>query len=133
MRDLTYGLYGLDRAIARSAMRLLALRPSENAANPYVLVAGALRGLISQRRTDPLAGLAVVSAGDIVTIPEEDADDYQPALAYHPPLNLTDLPDLGDRPPSIVDLYGGSAATYGRAMFRLTAASRMRGTHQPAS
>lgn len=38
MRDLTYGLYGLDRAIARSAMRLMALRPSENTANCWALV-----------------------------------------------------------------------------------------------
>lgn len=113
-------------SITRAARRLMAVR------NPHRDLAAAIDRLIDRRCADPLASIPVVSIGDIVRDPEED--DHQPALAYHPPLDLMELPDTHNtRPPSLVDLYGGNTDIYNYAMRRLTAATVRRGhlLHNP--
>ena len=117
--DITYvGPPATEQAIARAAARLMKVR------NPRRDLAQAMHNLARARVDNPLAGLEVVAS-------VEKDDDHQPRLAYHPP--LADLPDATNtRPPSLVDLYGGSGATYTHAMNRMVAAGLRRG-YQPGN
>ena len=127
-----YQPHETQHAIARAAQRLMNLRPSENTVNLHARLAAGLHHLAEVKEADEwFYSLPVVSVGDIVRGPEEEGD-HQPALAYHPPLNLAELPDANStRPPSLIDLYGGSTAIYNHAMRRLNAATHMR--YQPAT
>lgn len=117
--DITYvGPPTTEQSTARAAARLMAVR------NPRRDLSQAMHNLVRARVDNPLAGLEVVAS-------VEKEDDHQPRLAYHPP--LADLPDATcTRPPSLVDLYGGSGATYTHAMNRMVAAGLRRG-YQPGN
>lgn len=75
-------------AIDRAARRLMRLR------NPHRDLATAMRNLIQARTDNPLAGVPVVTTGELVDLLNED--DHQPALTYHPPLPVRE-PDWIDQ------------------------------------
>lgn len=120
--DITYvGPPTTEQSTARAAARLMAVR------NPRRDLAQAMHNLVQARVDNPLAGIPVVSTAELAAL-LDDEDDHQPRLAYHPP--LPELPDAANtRPPSLVDRYGGSGATYTHAMNRMVAAGLRRGYH----
>lgn len=110
-----------EQSTVRAARRLMKVR------NPRRDLAQAMHNLAQSRVDNPLAGIPVVSTNELLDLLDDDEDEHQPRLAYHPP--LADLPDATNtRPPSLIDRYG-CMATYSHAMDRLAASSLRRGYH----
>lgn len=107
--DITYVVPPTtEQAIDRAAARLMKVR------NPRRDLAQAMHNLVRARVDNPLAGL------EVVTSVEKEGD--------HPTVEFAPLPDAtSNRPPPLVDLYGGSGATCSHAMNRMVAAGLRRG------
>lgn len=94
--------------------------------NPHRCLVTAMRNLYDARVDNPLRGLDIVTATEIddYYLIEED---HQPALAYHPPVELMELPDTNHtRPPNLIDRYPRGIAERNRAMGRLVGAGLRR-------
>lgn len=122
-RPFSPGLTGAQRAIARAAERLLALRPDRAAQpDPRTRMAAALWALHAARAEAEAAGPCCERCGAGVDL--DTGACGCPGRAWGlPVVEFAPLPDAGHtRAPGLAERYGDSGATYARAMGRLRAA-----------